>query len=144
MIVFRGVAVAAMLATLGVGAATPAVAAPVLRGHYIRETTKPGGNPVEFDWYFTPCGDGCTDVAHPAGAAPFGRARIINGQWNLDATSSANCPDGTAVPNALTDHYVWDPLTLQGTAQITGTLPACGEPAGHIEPVRTLRLTPAP
>ena len=30
---------------------------------------------------------------------------------------SAECPDGTSVPNAIAAHRTWDPNTLAGTVQ---------------------------
>jgi len=59
-----------------------------------------------------------------------GQARLVNGQWTMDVTGIAACPDGTRVPNAFSDHYVWDPNTLAGTVKITNTAGACGKPAG--------------
>jgi len=54
----------------------------------------------------------------------------VNGQWVLDTTDGAECPDGTSVPNAIAAHRTWDPNTLAGTVQSTGKEGACGFPPG--------------
>jgi hypothetical protein len=122
------VCVAALVVTLGVGAAAPASAVPAMSGHYVVTETPPGtGQTTTNDWYFTPCGDGCADVQ--VGGAPYGQARLVNGQWTLDGPGATVCPDGTKVPNAHVEQFTWDPSTLAGTARITENFATCGTSA---------------
>ena len=108
---------------------SPASAAPVLSGHYVEtETFPPTGQTTTNDWYFTPCGDGCASVA--SNGSPLAQARLVNGQWRMDATADSVCSDGTRVQKAFSNHYTWDPNTLAGTAQITANVAACGRPVG--------------
>jgi serine/threonine protein kinase len=101
-----------------------ASAAPVMSGHYIETDTATWGQVTTNDWYFTPCGDGCAD-------AGFGRARLVSGQWTMDAISDALCGDGsTRVPSAIASHFVWDPNTLAGTEAITVKVAECGRAPG--------------
>src|SRR5262249_41341631 len=51
--------------------------------------------------------------------------------WAVDTSSNAACVDGTSVPNAVSDHYMWDANTLAGTVEVTINVPSCGQPAGH-------------
>jgi hypothetical protein len=127
----RSFAVAAGVAVVAVGAATPASAAPELSGHYSETETAASGRSTTNDWYFTPCGDGCASVALK-GAPAFGRAQLVGGQWKFDVTgNTAMCQDGTQVPNALSAHYTWDPSTLAGTVESTADVAECGDPAGY-------------
>jgi hypothetical protein len=128
MAVRRAIAATATFAGLAIGAASTAWAAPTMSGHYIETTTNADGLTATNDWYITPCGDGCASVV--SGRAPLGRARLMNGQWTMDGVATQDCPDGTRVPNALSNHYVWDPNTLAGTIGQTQNVPACGTPAG--------------
>jgi hypothetical protein len=91
------------------------------------------GHPVVNDWYFSPCGDGCASAARTAGGQALGQANFVNGQWVLDTSDGAECPDGTSVPDAIAAHRAWDPNTLAGTLQTTGKEGACGFPAGDPE-----------
>jgi hypothetical protein len=152
MIITRAIA-AAMFAGLAIGAASPAWADPQdphdrknnqMSGHYIRTETASTGQPVTADWYATPCGDGCASIAlNTPNTQPFGQARLVNGQWAIDDTSDAVCPDGTVVPSASSTHYAWDANTLAGTAQLTLKVPACGNPAGY-QQTNKLQLRQAP
>ena len=107
-------------------------------GHYIGTQIDPKtgqpktieGHPVTNDWYFTPCGDGCVSAAHSPGGPPVGQYNLVNGQWVMDTTDEAACPDGTKVPNAIAARRTFDPNTLAGTIQETGIQPACGNPSG--------------
>jgi len=128
VVITRGIVAAAILAAAALGAAAPASAAPVMSGHYIEIETGAAGQSTTNDWYVTPCGDGCASINSNGG--PVGQARLVNGQWTMDVTGMAACPDGTRVPNAFSDHYTWDPNTLAGTVRITNTAGACGKPAG--------------
>jgi hypothetical protein len=101
------------------------------------------GHPVTNDWYFTPCGDGCASVARTPGGPPLGQAKLVNGQWVLDTTDAAECPDGTTVPDAIAAHRSWDPNTLAGTVQTTGKEGACGVPPGATHSVN-IQLALAP
>ena len=128
MIATRAIATTAMLAALAVGTASPAWAdPPTMNGHYVYTSTGASGQSVTSDWYVTPCGDGCVTVNTNSGAAD---AHFVSGKWTGDATSDARCPDGTVVPSAFSNRYVWDPTTLAGTVAVTYTVPACGSPAG--------------
>lgn len=134
MAIKRGFATTAMFAGLALGLAAPASAAPVMSGHYIKTSTSAGAPTTTDDWYFTPCGDGCAAVARGAapGGQPIGQARVVNGQWTLDASGApAACTDGSQVPSALSVHYTWDPNTLAGSVQSTANMPECGQPAGY-------------
>ena len=53
MNVTRSFAVAATFAAVAVGAATPAFAAPEMRGHYIETETAANDRSATDDWYFT-------------------------------------------------------------------------------------------
>lgn len=108
--------------------------------HYTETETTTGGFSHTNDWYLTPCGDGCVEVASASGAQPFGEARLVNGQWTMNATANAVCQDGTSVENAYSDFYSWDPDTLAGTVRVTANLAACGNPAGNQPPV-SMQLT---
>ena len=108
--------------------ASAAWAASTMNGHYTYTSTGANGQSVTSDWYITPCGDGCVNVATGSGGSA--EARLVNGQWTGDANSDAKCPDGTIVPNAFASHYAWDPNTLAGTVAVTYTAPACGSSAG--------------
>jgi len=140
MTVTRAIAATAMLAGLAVGAASTAWAV-TMSGHYIYTSTNPTtGQSRTADWYFTPCGDGCAIVAIPGGFSP---ARLVNGQWTMDATVDVQCTDGTVVARASRDHFTWDPNTLAGTTEVTDTVPACGNPAGY-QQINNLQLKQAP
>jgi hypothetical protein len=150
MVVARRITATAFLAGLALGLAAPAGAAPApfpadfqTDAHYISTQINPKtgqpftfqGHPVTNDWYFSPCGDGCASAARTPGGPPLGQAHLVNGQWVLDTTDGADCPDGTNVPNAIAAHRTWDPNTLAGTVQTTGLQPACGNPVGVPETV---------
>jgi hypothetical protein len=128
MTITRGLAAAATFAAVAVGAAGPTSAAPVMSGHYIETESGAPGQSTTNDWYLTPCGDGCTSINSNGG--PVGQAQLVNGQWTMDVTGTAACPDGTRVSNAFSDHYTWDPNTLAGSVRITNTAGACGKPRG--------------
>jgi hypothetical protein len=131
MTITRGIAAAAMLAGLAVGTASTAWADTTMSGHYIVTNTDKGYS-VTNDWYVTPCGDGCANVAVTPGGPAGSQARLDNGQWTMDINGgNAHCPDGTVVPNANSNHYTWDPNTLAGTVETTLNVPACGGPAGY-------------
>ena len=125
MTITPGIAAAAMLAGLAVGAAAPASATPVMNGHYIETETTPDGRSNANDWYFTSCGDGCADVSNPAISSGF-RAMLVNGQWTIDSIDGVVCSDGTTEDNSTSAHYTWDPSTLAGTVQRTKNHLVCG------------------
>jgi hypothetical protein len=143
MNVTRSFAVAATFAAVVVGAASPASAAPVMSGHYIKTITGPtgGGHTVAEDWFFTPCGDGCADMWSPA-AGGGARAMLVDGQWTMDSISDVVCNDGTTEGNAANTHYTWDPNTLAGTVQVIQKQGVCD----HARQSYTLsvQLTKAP
>jgi len=145
MTITRGVAAAAMLAGLAIGAASTAWAETTLSGHYIRIETDPQtGQSANEDWYVTPCGDGCVLLASTPDGPAHSQAQLVNGQWTLDSTGgSVACPDGTVVPDAVSDHYTWDPKTLAGTVQVSYQVPACGHPAGY-QDTNNIQLRHAP
>jgi hypothetical protein len=129
MTIIREITAATMLAGLAVGTASTAWAAPTMSGHYADTETGAAGRSFTNDWYVTPCGDGCASINSNGG--PVGQAQFVNGQWTMDVTGTAACPDGTrSAANALSDHYTWDPNTLAGIIQITNTGGACGKPVG--------------
>jgi hypothetical protein len=162
MAVLRCMSATAILAAFGIGLAAsagawgPAGPAPLPAdfqpdGHYIGTQIDPKtgqpltieGHPVANHWYFTPCGDGCASAAHAPDEPPVGQAHLVNGQWVLDTTDAAECPDGTTVPDAIAGHRTWDPNTLAETIQFTGLVPACGNPAGMTKTVNgQLALAP--
>ena len=122
---------------------TTTPAAPQMSGHYVKTETTPQGHTVRYDWYFTPCGDGCASVSgRPDGSNPYGQAHFANGQWTLDTALSSACSDGTSVPDAGTARHTWDANTLAGTDRETLTKAACGNAAGYQE-TNTLQLTKA-
>ena len=150
MVVARCITASAFLAGLALGLAAPAGAAPApfpadfqTDGHYIGTQIDPNtgqpltieGHPVTNNWYFSPCGDGCTSAAHTPGGPPLGQYNLVNGQWVMDTTDEAECPDGTRVPNAIAAHRTLDPNTLTGTIQETSIQPACGNPSGESKTV---------
>jgi hypothetical protein len=162
MAVARCITATAFLGGLALGLAAPAGAwgpagpAPFpadfdTNAHYIGTQIDPKtgqpliveGQPVHNDWYFSPCGDGCASAAHSPGGPPVGQANLVNGQWVLETTDAAECPDGTVVPNAVHGRRSWDPNTLVETIQTTGLVPACGNPAGVTKTVNgQLALAP--
>ena len=154
MAVARSITATAFLAGLALGLAAPVGAwgpvgpAPLpsdfqTNGHYTETQINPKnmqpftvhGQQVVNQWYFSPCGDGCASAAREPGGQPLGQANLVNGQWVLDTTDSAECPDGTSVPDAIAAHRTWDPNTLAGTIQLSGNKPACGNPVGVPETV---------
>jgi hypothetical protein len=142
MTITRGFAAAAILAGLAVGTASTAWSDTTMSGHYIRTVTNPTtGQSRTNDWYFTPCGDGCASVVSTG--SPLGQARLVNGQWTMDATVDVPCTDGTVVPRASQNHFTWDPNTLAGTTQVTDTLPVCGNPVGY-QQTNNFQLRQAP
>jgi hypothetical protein len=124
----QGIVATARFADLALGLAAPAFATNQLSGHYIETETGAAGQSTTNDWYVTPCSDRCASINSNGG--PLAQARLANGQWTMDTTAIAACPDGTRVPNAFSDHYTWDPNTLAGTVRITNTAGVCGKPAG--------------
>jgi len=129
MYAIRSFTIVATFAAVVVGAA-PASADSIMSGHYTETVTNPEtGKSVTNDWYFTSCGDGCTDLSVPATGGSF-RVLLVNGQWTFDSSSNSHCPDGTIVPSALSTHTTWDPNSLAGTAKNTQTKPACGMQPG--------------
>jgi hypothetical protein len=140
--VTRSFAIAATLTAVAVGAAATAWAdPPTMNGHYIRTASAPGAPTTTDDWYATPCGDGCASISSPRGV--LGQARLVNGQWTLDATMNSQCTDGSQVPSALSVHYTWDPNTLTGSDQTTANVPECGNPAGY-QQTNNIELRQAP
>src|SRR4029077_9226835 len=150
MVVARCITATAFVGGLALGLAAPAGAAPApfpadfqTDGHYIGTQLDPKtgqpltieGHKVSNHWYFSPCGDGCASAAHTPDGPPVGQAHLVNGQWVLDTTDAAECPDGTEVPNAIAGHRTWDPNTLAETIQTTGIEPACGSPPGLTQTV---------
>lgn len=131
MSVTRGIAVAAFIAGVATGTAGTASADQTLNGHYTKtETTQvPGLQNTTYDWYFTPCGDGCANVT--VNGTP-GQARLVNGQWAMDfPVGNVTCADGSFHSATRSAHYTWDPNTLAGTAQVTTTAPVCGLLSGY-------------
>jgi hypothetical protein len=124
----RTIAATALFAVVSIDAAgTASAASPTMSGHYIATATGESGVSATSDWYFTPCGDGCASVAVAPGAPAFVLARLLNGQWTMDWSSDAVCPDGTRVPGALVSNDAWDPSTLAGTDRSSPiTKWACG------------------
>jgi hypothetical protein len=123
----RAIAATALFAGLAIdGASTALAAPPTMSGHYVVTTTGGDGLSTTSDWYFTPCGDGCASVATTPGGPAFELARLLNGQWTLDWSSDAFCPDGSRVPGALFSHDTWDPNTLAGTDRSAPTRQVCG------------------
>ena len=133
----RGFAIAiTAVATSAAGCASTAPtapAAPAMKGHYIETTTNgTSGQTTHNDWYATPCGDGCAEIAVGEPSTPTVQAKMANGQWSMDTVSHEVCADGTAVPEAFSAHYLWDPHTLTGTVRTTNQIAACGDAAGHV------------
>jgi hypothetical protein len=162
MAIARCITTTAFLGSLALGLAAPAGAwgpggpAPIPAdfnpdGHYIGTQIDPKtgqpltveGHLVQNHWYFSSCGDGCASAAHTLGEPPVGQAHLVNGEWVLETTDAAECPDGTVVPDAIHGRRSWDPNTLVETIQTTGILPACGNPAGATKTVNgQLALAP--
>lgn len=143
MTIARVFAASAMFAGLALGLAAPATAVNQLSGHYIETEGQEDGQQHTYDWYFTPCGDGCASITGARGGQ-IGQAQLVNGQWILDITGiTDDCSDGTQVPNSISYHYNWDPNTLAGTLLITNTLPACGIPTGN-QSTANMQLKQAP
>jgi hypothetical protein len=131
-----------MFAGLALGLAAPASAE--MSGHYIATQTNPAGQSTTNDWYVTPCGDGCASIV--SGSQPLGQARLVNGQWTMDADADINCLDGTpVVRGGASNHYSWDPNTLAGIIQTTYNVPACGQPGlpWHQQATNNLQLRQA-
>jgi hypothetical protein len=131
MAIERGIAAAAIFTGLAIALAAPS-SADDFNGHYTFTETEPNGPAASSDWYVTPCGDGCVNVALKPGG-PTKQAHLNNGQWSLDSTDSLECEDGTSAPDATTAHFTWDANTLTGTVVSTDTKPVCGQQAGHQE-----------
>lgn len=130
MAIARSLAATAIFAGFALGFAAPVTAADQMSGHYIETETDPStGHQDTYDWYLTPCGDGCASITGARGGQ-VGQAQLVNGQWTFDTSADDECSDGTHTPNALSAHYTWDPNTLAGTALVTRTVPVCGYPAG--------------
>jgi hypothetical protein len=130
------------LAAVAVGTASTAWADQTMSGHYIKTSTDPEtGHSTNYDWYFTPCGDGCAEVKTNGTAS--GQARLINGQWTLDLAADAICDDGTSVNKAVNSHYTWDRVTLTGTVLVTAKVAACGRPGGYTQ-TNNIQLRQAP
>jgi hypothetical protein len=136
MTIARGLAAGAMFAGLALGLAAPAFGDP-LNGHYIETETYPDGHQINSDWYFTPCGDGCSDIGH------LGQAHLVDGRWTLDGHGGVSCEQGGDIPKAIHFVYSWDPNSLAGTVQITNNVDACGNKQGYQE-TNQLQLAPAP
>lgn len=131
MSVTRTIAVAALIAGVAIGTASTARADQTMSGHYVKtETTQEGAlQSTTYDWYFSPCGDGCANAT--VNGTP-GQAHLVNGQWTMDfPVGNVTCADGTFHPASRTAHYTWDPDTLAGTAQVTATAAVCGLPVGY-------------
>jgi hypothetical protein len=131
MNVTRGITVAALIAGVASGTASTAWADQTMSGHYTKtETTQVNGlQNTTYDWYFSPCGDGCANVT--VNGTP-GQAHVVNGEWTMDfPVGNVTCADGTFNPASRTAQYTWDPNTLAGTAQVTTTAAVCGLPAGY-------------
>jgi hypothetical protein len=162
MAIARCITATAFLGGLALGLAAPAGAwgpagpAPFpsdfqTNGHYTETQINPKtmqpftvhGQPVVNQWFFSPCGDGCASAARELGGQPLGQANLVNGQWVLDTTDGAECPDGTSVPDAIAAHRTWDPNTLAGTIQLSGNKPACNFPPRDPE-TADMQLQPAP
>jgi hypothetical protein len=141
MAVTRRIAAAAMLAGLAIGTTRTASADQTMSGHYTETETAQSGLSTTNDWHVTLCGDGCASINYNGGS--LAQAKLANGQWTMDVTGDAACPDGSRVRNAFADHYSWDPNTLAGIVYITNTGGACGGPAGDTWTVSMqLRQTP--
>jgi hypothetical protein len=141
----RGIATAAALAGwLIVGSAGTAWAAPTLSGHYISTVTSDSGETTDSDWYFTPCGEACASVANTPNGAPFGNARMVNGQWTLLWHSDAFCPGGTRVPGVYVSYASWDPNTLAGKDDSGIDTLICGSGSRLPRVTQHLQLTQAP
>jgi hypothetical protein len=146
MTITRRLAAAAILAGVAVGTASTALAdQPTMSGHYVKTASAvsapPGTPPTTSDWYATPCGDGCASISDPGGV--LGQAQLVNGQWTMDATTNAQCVDGSQVPSALSVHYTWDPNTLAGSSQTTAKVPECGQSPGY-QQTNNLQLRQTP
>ena len=100
-------------------------AAADLDGHYTATATYPDGHQVHCDWFFTPCGVGCSSVKG------LGQANLFNGQWTLDGQGGVSCEEGGGVHDAMNFLYAWDPARLAGTVVLTTTVPVCGHPSGY-------------
>jgi hypothetical protein len=149
MTITRGIAAAALIAGVAVGASGTAWADQTMSGHYTWTTTTPTGKSTSGDIYFTPCGDGCASAASTPGGPAVGQARLVNGQWTMNGTWPVDCPDATPSanpePSANPQPYVdtWDPNTLAGTDVFTYSVPTCGSPAGY-QQINKLQYRQAP
>jgi len=145
MAIAQGFAATVIFAGLAVGTASAAWADTTLSGHYVEtETGAESGQSITYDWYATSCGDGCASLEFTPGGPIQSQAQLVKGQWILDTTGAPlRCPDGSVVPNAVSEHYTVDSNTLAGTVQLTYEVPACGNPAGHTQ-TNNLELRQAP
>lgn len=145
MTIRRAIATAAALtglAGLAIGTAGIACAAPTLSGHYFMTVSSDAGPVNSGDWYFTPCGDGCAQVAVTSGGQPFGQAQFRDGQWTLVWHSDVICPNGTRIPGALSSYATWDPVTLAGKDESGPVMEVC-EYTAKPRVTNNLQLTPA-
>ncbi|MDM4141485.1 MULTISPECIES: hypothetical protein [Mycobacterium] len=125
----RGFATTAMFAGLAACSAGTAWAdTPTMNGNYTETATTPAGATFNTSWAVNSCGDGCIFIKAGLGGS---QARLIDGQWVLDTMNNVACADGSSVQYASSSHMTWDPNTLEGTAQQTYVIPACGHPAGY-------------
>ncbi|MEB3982984.1 hypothetical protein OQ968_17125 [Mycobacterium sp. 663a-19] len=130
MNVTRSFAVVATVGAVAIGTAAPA-SAEEMSGHFVDTSTDSKGVSTTADFYFTPCGDGCANVAKDTPSGPTSQAHLINGQWVMDFIDRDDCADGTKVEGALMVHMTWDPNSLAGTSQSTVLMPACGDSVGY-------------
>jgi hypothetical protein len=101
-----------------------------MSGHYIKTETNQSGQSSTDDWYFTSCGDGCASVGTAPGGSSVGQARLVSGEWALDANIPVSCDDGRQIANPGTTHYTWDPNSLAGAGAMTYQVQGCYHPAG--------------
>ena len=112
------------LAGLGLGAGT--ASADPLSGTYSlfsdQSQRKLNGVPTPYRnsstvWNFTPCGDGCAQIASATGWTAT--ASLNTGRWEFTREAAWTCPDGRNLPTFIA--YSIDAVTLTGTS--TGTIP---------------------
>lgn len=114
-------------------AAAPTTTAPPVRTvRYAVTETVGDGESGNGDWYATPCGVGCLQIAG------FGTAFLSDGWWTMERVGDADCVragrwSDSGNPNAATFDYTWNAATGRGSDRITYNVTACGRRAGSTQ-----------
>ena len=141
IITLIGAAALAATATSITGVVGPAITAladpapPPFSGQYLYDVKYPNQPDGTQVWTVTPKGP--DSVTIDPGSTP---AKLTNGKWEMSYDSTITC-DADKKDYAITEHLIWDAVTLNGTIFHTYKVDGCGYKTGESPDPNSFTLT---